>query len=78
MKNLKFALLGIAFFTFSTSDCQNISVEISAGIGMSQPTFKWTGAFRDKNAGDGSTENGQLISIGLTGKVYKFLYLKIC
>ena len=76
MKNLKFFFLWIAFFKISTTFCQNISIELCTGIGMSQPTFKWTGAFRDKNAGDGSTENGQLISVGLTGKVYKFLYLK--
>ena len=76
MKNLKFVLFCIALFIVTTSDCQNISMEFCAGIGTSQPTFKWAGAFRDKNAGNGSTENGQLISIGLTGKVYKFLYLK--
>ena len=76
MKNLKLFLLGIAFFTFSKSYCQNVSMELCAGLGISNPTFKWAGTFKDKNAGNNFSEIGQLFSLGLTAKVHKFLYLK--
>jgi hypothetical protein len=75
MKNLKtISVLFMLIFCLDLSS-QNIILDVSTGKAISSDVnFKWSSTLKDNSSG--STVNGNLYTIGVSGQLYKFLYIR--
>jgi hypothetical protein len=75
MKNLK-TIIALFMLTLCLDLwSQNIILDVSTGREISSAVrFKWSSTLKDNSSG--STVNGNLYSIGVSGQLYKFLYIR--
>jgi hypothetical protein len=68
---ITFTMLILCFDLWS----QNIILDVSTGRAMSSTVrFNWSSTLKDNSSG--STTNGNLYTIGVSGQLYKFLYIR--
>jgi hypothetical protein len=79
IKHLKNRLLCLSFLVHFTIFSQNISIEVCTGRGNSTPEIKWSGTSIDNNITEKnkSIDSRSFFSIGITGQLEKYLYLKV-
>ncbi len=75
MKNLKTIIVFFILTLCLNLWSQNIILDVSTGKALSSTVrFDWSSTLKDNSSG--TTVNGNLYSIGVSGQVYKFLYIR--